>query len=226
MDCVLLPVSRWSHPSAVFATGWPLLDRHVTAGGTHRAGCIYDAWGVLYVLLLESVSGGPCDWVGVRDACAGVGVGVGVCVCVCFPSDPPCFLPPFCLACSHPLLIHICCSTWRHSAIWCRVVSCRDKMGVSLFPDEQQEYFNMLHDWKRGGRRALTLLGGDMHFAMRSTISKCVVCRWGQRSRVSALSRHCQPVVWSPNVVCWLWMFFVVQGQGGGVQSADRVRPQ
>jgi hypothetical protein len=49
-------------------------------------------------------------------------------------------------------------------------------MGVSLFPEEQKEYFDMLHAWKKAGprTRTLTLLGGDMHFAMHSVVRKCV----------------------------------------------------
>ena len=57
---------------------------------------------------------------------------------------------------------------------------CRDKMGVSLYPHSQREYFNLLSDWAAGAigttgamlapDRKLALLSGDMHFAMRTDI--------------------------------------------------------
>jgi hypothetical protein len=47
-------------------------------------------------------------------------------------------------------------------------------MGVSLFPAEQKEYFDLLYHWKAagGGKRSLALLSGDMHFAMKSVVRK------------------------------------------------------
>jgi hypothetical protein len=52
-------------------------------------------------------------------------------------------------------------------------------MGVSLFPAEQKEYFDLLYHWKKAGgpTRSLALLSGDMHFAMKSVVRKYVRLR-------------------------------------------------
>eukprot|EP00455_Lapot_gusevi_P056160 TRINITY_DN925_c0_g3_i1.p1 TRINITY_DN925_c0_g3~~TRINITY_DN925_c0_g3_i1.p1 ORF type:complete len:481 (+),score=104.80 TRINITY_DN925_c0_g3_i1:22-1443(+) len=47
-----------------------------------------------------------------------------------------------------------------------------DKMGFGLHNEEQGVFLDMLDEWKgKAGERQLLLLGGDLHYGMRSTIS-------------------------------------------------------
>lgn len=47
-----------------------------------------------------------------------------------------------------------------------------DKMGFGLFPDEQQEYLDKLSQWKQAipGGRDVFIVGGDLHFGVRSDV--------------------------------------------------------
>ena len=76
-----------------------------------------------------------------------------------------------------PWAVHVACGDGVDVVgIGVRVwpVCSRDKMGVSLFPAEQREYFDLLYHWKKAGAagRTLALLSGDMHFAMKSVVRK------------------------------------------------------
>lgn len=53
-------------------------------------------------------------------------------------------------------------------------ILCRDKMGLSLYPDTQRVYLEMLAEWAHPshGRKSLALLSGDMHFAMKTDVKR------------------------------------------------------
>lgn len=55
----------------------------------------------------------------------------------------------------------------------CKCLS-EDKMGLGLHPEEQEQYLDTLCAWKRlpraAGPRDLLLIGGDMHFSMRTEV--------------------------------------------------------
>lgn len=55
------------------------------------------------------------------------------------------------------------------------LVGGKDKMGFGVYPQEQEEYLQLIDTWvhhhRAPGHREVLLLGGDLHFAMKTVVT-------------------------------------------------------
>lgn len=109
------------------------------------------------------------------------------------------------------------------------IVGGEDKMGFGVYPDEQEEYLQLINDWvystEHKGSREVLLLGGDLHFSMESEVNRASDGKRVLRQVVTSAMANKPPCCWQYYPMKLLAMCCRHLGQGTYQFTHNRTKP-